>query len=200
MTEGVERITRRILGDAREIADAILAEATEKAARILAGSETAADDIRKRILEQAGREAEEQKRRIVGVAMLDARKNLLAAKQELIEQSFRQSLHDLANLEDGTYFAFIKEMLLAQVETGSETVILSPRDRERIPPGFWQGINQALLAAGKKGELTLSPEAREMQGGFILESDGVEMNCSLKSMLEIQRDELVPTIAGALFA
>lgn len=200
MTEGVERITRRIRGDAQDKADAILAEASQKADRIKADAESTAAEKRKRIMEQAAKEAEEQKRRIVGVALLDARKELLAAKQELIEEAFRQSLEKLANLEDQAYYRILKDMLLTQVRTGSETVILSPRDQERIPAGFWLEIKEALKRAGKKGELAPSGETREIQGGFILQAGGVEINCAFKSLLETQRDEIEPAVAGLLFA
>ncbi|MBS3942743.1 MAG: hypothetical protein KGZ32_00680 [Dethiobacter sp.] len=200
MTEGIERIVRRILDDAGKKADVIMDEAAQKADRVKAEAELKAAGKEKRILEQAAKEAEEQKRRIVGVALLDARKELLAAKQELLDKAFRQSLEDLANLEEPSYFGILKEMLLAQVITGRETVILSARDRERIPADFWREINEELKRSGKNGELTLSEETRAIQGGFVLQAGGVEINCSFKSLLDMQRDEIEPAVAGLLFA
>jgi len=200
MTEGADRIIRRILAEAEEKAEAVSAEASRKVDRIKTEAELAAADKQKRILEQAGKEAEEQKRRIIGVALLDARKELLAAKQELMERAFRQSLEKLVNLDEQLYFSVLKEMLLAQVKTGDENVVLSARDRERMPTDFWQEINEALKRAGKKGELLLSGEARSIQGGFILQAGGVELNCSFKSLLETRWDELEPAVAGLLFA
>ena len=175
-------------------------EAAQKADRIKAEADLKAVDKEKRILEQAAKVAEEQKRRIVGVALLDARKELLAGKQELLDKAFRQSLEDLANMDELSYYSILKEMLLAQVITGRETVILSARDRERIPADFWREINEELKRSGKNGELAPSGEIRAIQGGFILQAGGVEINCSFKSLLDMQRDEIEPAVAGLLFA
>jgi V/A-type H+-transporting ATPase subunit E len=199
MKEGAERICRRIEADARAKAEKISAEAAKKADIILSEAEKEAEKRREQILERAQKEAEEQKRRILGIARLDARKQMLAAKQELIKEALQQALEALMNLDEQDYFAVIKKMLLASIKTGEEVVILSPRDKARIPKNFWKEIQGELAAAGHKDKLLISKETFEISGGFILRSGGVEINNSFDSLLEMYRDELEMEAAAILF-
>ena len=199
MNDGAQRIIGRIMADATAAAEAERKEAAAKVAAIEAEAQKTAAARREQILAQAAKKAAEQKRRILGSAQLEARKELLSVKQQLIEEAFQQSLQELSNLELDAYQVVLHDLLLAVVETGSETIYLSPRDRERIPARFWKEINRDLKAAGKEGRLTLSGETRDIRGGFILESGGVEINCSFESLLELQRDELEPAVAKILF-
>ncbi|MGM0651179.1 MAG: V-type ATP synthase subunit E [Bacillota bacterium] len=199
MKEGAERIVRRIMDDAEAQAESIKKEAAEKAEAVKADARKKAERREENILEQARKEAEEQKRRIVGVAQLEARKELLAAKQDLISEAFDGTLEQLVNLDDREYLSIIKKMLLNLVETGKEQVLCSAADLKRIPDSFWQEVNQELAGQGKKGELTLSLEPREIKGGFVLKADDMEINCSFEALLAMKRDELEPEVAAVLF-
>jgi V/A-type H+/Na+-transporting ATPase subunit E len=199
MAEGAERIIRRILDDAAGKSETIKADAVEKAGAVEAEAKQKASRKQEQILEQARKEAGEQKRRIVGVAQLEARKDLLTAKQQLISEAFHISLDQLAGMDDSAYLSVIRNMLLSMVETGTETVVCSAADLERIPEDFWKEVNDALAGQGKKGELTLSKESREIRGGFILQAEGAEINCSFEALLEMQRDDLEPEVAAVLF-
>ncbi len=199
MKEGADRIVRRVLDDAQANADAIKEEATKKANSVEDEAKKKAERRKEHILEQARKTANEQKGRIIGVAQLESRKDLLAAKQEMIGEAFQKALDELVNLNDQDYLAVIHDLLINMTETGSETVIFSERDRKRISENFWQEVNKELSSKGKKGELKLSEETRDIKGGFILQSGGVEMNCSFESLLDMKRDELEPEIAGLLF-
>ncbi len=199
MKEGADRIVRRVLDDAHARAESIKTEAAEKAKSVEAEARQRATRKEEYILEQARKGAAEQKGRIVGVAQLETRKDLLAAKQEMIGEAFQKALTELLNLNDKSYFTVIRDLLLGMVETGSETVVFSERDKKRIPDEFWKEVNEALVSLGKKGELKLSEETKDIQGGFILQAGGVEMNCSFESLLEMKRDELEPEVADMLF-
>jgi len=199
MGEGAERIIRRILDDAKAREASIKTDAADRAGAVEAEAREEAARKQEQILEQAHKEAAEQKRRIIGVAQLEARKDLLAAKQELISEAFQKSLEQLAGLDDSSYLEIIRNMLLSLVETGTETVICSPADQKRIPDSFWKEVNEALVKKGKKGNLVPAKETRAITGGFILQAEGVEMNCSFESLLEMKRDQLEPEIASVLF-
>ncbi|MCJ7806424.1 MAG: V-type proton ATPase subunit E [Clostridia bacterium] len=199
MGEGAERIIRRILDDANSKAVAIKAAAKEKSTAVENEAKQKAARKQEQILEKASKEAEEQKRRIIGVAQLEARKELLAAKQELISEVFQKSLNQLVDMDERLYLATIRDLILKLVETGTETVLGSAIDRDRIPAVFWKEINETLVKQGKKGELKLSVDTRDIRGGFILQAEGVEINCSFESLLEMKRDQLEPEVAAVLF-
>ncbi len=199
MKEGAERICRRIRDDAGVKAENILAEAAKKADAMLFEAEKEAEKRREQILGRARKEAEEQKRRILGIARLDARKQMLGAKQELIKEALQQALAALLNLGEQDYFALLKKMLLVSITTGEEAVLLSPRDRARIPEDFWKELREELAAAGNNHQLLLSEETLEIPGGFVLRSGGVEINNSFNSLIEMYRDELEMEAAAILF-
>jgi len=196
---GAEKIVERILADARQQAEAIVAEAKEKAAGILAQGEKEAERSRQEILERARTTAEERRRRIVTIAELEGRKALLAAKEALLEEAFTTALQELQQLDVPTYQRIIRSLLLASVETGSEEVVVSPADKDRVTPAFIEKINKELRNQGRKGNLTLVVENRPLEGGFILRSGGVDINNSFAAILKMQRDELEPEVAAILF-
>ncbi len=200
MQEGAEKIIRQIREDTQQQVDALVSEANKTADRIIADAEEKAAGRKEQLIEKAEKEAAEQKRRILGVAQLEARKELLTAKQELIEKAFRESLQNLANLEEDKYFELIKKMLLVYAQGTNEEVIFSTADRARVPSGFLDAVNKELAEEGKKGKISLSEEERELQGGFILKSEGLEINCSFSSLLNMQRDELETEVASLLFS
>ena len=54
-------------------------------------------------------------------------------------------------------------------------------------------------AAGKGGALSLSRDAKEMSGGFILVYGGIEENCTIRALFDAERDELSDKVHGLLF-
>lgn len=200
MTGGADRIIKRILADAQTRAEEIKVDAARIMESIDSEARQKAAHGKKQILDQARKDAEEQKRRIIGMAQLDIRKELLSAKQNLIGEAFERSLEQLSEMDERYYLTVMKDMLLDWVETGAETVICSNRDRDRIPSSFWKEINDDLIKNGKKGELTLSSETRDIKGGFILQAEGIEINCSFESLLEMKKDDLEPAVAAVLFS
>ena len=199
MKEGAERIIKRVLDEAQHEATRIVTDAEKTAESMILAAKNKASAKKEHILEQAQKDAEEQKKRIIGVAELEARKEILGAKKELIGQSFGEALRQLGDMDEQAYLNFIKDLLLGLTETGTEKVAFSARDLKRIPDTFWQEVNEALVSAGKKGGLKPADEPADIKGGFILSSKEVEVNCSFEALLNIQRDELEPEIAAVLF-
>lgn len=196
---GAEKLNEKIISQATERAEKVLSEAKSRAEEIVNGAEKQADVRSKKILEQAQVEAGERRNRARTIAELDARKASLGAKEELIEDTFRQALARLQNQKPEEAQKIIQPMLLSTVQTGREEIIVSDRDRELFTPEFLAALNKALEKQGKEGKLILSEQTREIMGGFILRSGKVEINSSFDSILRMQRDHLEPAVAAALF-
>ncbi len=199
MNRGADRIVQRILADARSRAEALVAEAKEQATRVIDGAEKRAIDQQKQDLKQAELQAAEESRCILGSVQLEARKNMLQAKQDIIEAVFNRALNDFSNLDPESYFQLLGRLIVAASEKGDELVILSPRDKERVPAGFMEGINKQLLSTGHKGDLAVAEQTRDFSGGAILQAGGVEINSSFAALLEMYREELEPAVAALLF-
>lgn len=197
---GADKLKEKILAEAGSQAEEVLEEARKKAAAIIAKGEKEAAAKKESVLEQARAMGEERRRRAQTIAGLDARKAILAAKEDLIEATFGPALERLQGLDQKQYEDMIYPMLLAASQTGTEEVIVSAADVGRFTPELMGRVNQALKEQGKQGNLALSGETREMQGGFILRAGDVEVNNSFDSILRMQRDQLEPEVAAILFS
>jgi V/A-type H+-transporting ATPase subunit E len=197
---GADKLKEKILAEAESQAQVVLEEAQKKVAAITAKSEQGIAEKVASLLEMARLQGDERRRRAKTIAELDARKAILAAKEKMIEDTFKQALTRLSAMDQQQFEDLLFPMLLAASETGAEEVIVSPTDRERFTSEYLGRVNQALTQAGKLGNLILSDETRVMQGGFILRAGDVEINSSFDSVLRMQRDQLEPEVAAILFS
>ena len=88
---GIEKITARIQEDSQKEIDAILAEARAKADEITARARADAQAAGDEVMAQGRRAAAEREDRMASTAQMECRKAVLAAKQEVIEEAFRQA-------------------------------------------------------------------------------------------------------------
>jgi V/A-type H+/Na+-transporting ATPase subunit E len=192
-------ILRKIREDAEEEVARILAEAEEQARKTLAAAEAEAEAESRSILLAAEVEAEEEKRRILALERLEARRNLLAAKREMIDEVYAGVMERLRGLEDAAYLALVSRLILEAVETGEEKVLITPGDRGRITPEFIAGLNSELERSGKAGSLRVEEAGRDLGGGVLLRGEWTEVNCSFTELLESVKEEMEPIIVRELF-
>lgn len=196
--EGMDKITARIIADAeREIAE-IQRENDEKIEALTAEAQSAAEQESLELLTRGRRAAEERRERLSSSAAVECHKLELAAKQELLEETFATVVEQLCSLPRGEYLALIAS-LAAEAAEGGEQMILSPRDAEQYGTEVIAMANTALRAAGKRGKLTLSAETRPIPGGFILSSGDVELNCAFDTLVRLRREKLEKEVAKILF-
>ena len=192
---GIEKIIERISGDAQAEIDAILNEARAEAAEITAGYEAQAKAEADEILARGERSAAEREERLVSMTQLECRKALLAARQEVIDDSFRQALKKLLELPEEDYVALLVKLAVQAAPKGTGKLIFSQADRARMGKAVVMAANEKL-----NGSLTLSEEARPMSGGFVLSDGAVEVNCSFETLVRLQKAELTGKVAGVLFS
>jgi V/A-type H+-transporting ATPase subunit E len=195
----IDRITKKIMEDAEAEAKEILTKAEDEIETVKADTAETIAAIEGKAREEAAKEAEEQKRRIISRAQAEMRKELLAEKQKLIDESFRKAFTSLAELNAEKYSALMKKLLLQSVEEGDEEVILASHDRGVDWSGLVSDVNRQLSAQNRKGALILSGETREMAGGFVLRKGRKEINCDLKLIVESVREELEFEVAHILW-
>lgn len=196
--EGMDKITARIIADAeREIAE-IQRENDEKIEALTVEAQSAAEQESLELLTRGRRAAEERRERLSSSAAVECHKLELAAKQELLEETFAAVVEQLCSLPQEEYLALIAS-LAAEAAEGGEQMILSSRDAEQYGTEVIAMANTTLRAAGKRGELTLSAETRPIPGGFILSSGDVELNCAFDTLVRLQREKLEKEVAKILF-
>ena len=203
---GIEKITGQIDADVQKEIDAALDQARAQAKEIEARYESQAQTQGEALRRKGEQDAALRRERLVDVARLEARKTLLAAKQDLVGQAFDLALKKLLELPDQEYIALLAKLAVAASRTGREQVIFSQKDRSRYGKQAVTMANDMLAkkagprAAESAGMLTLAEEARPMAGGLILRDGRVETNCSFEVLIHLQRDTLSAEVARALFA
>ena len=60
-------------------------------------------------------------------------------------------------------------------------------------------VSSATAQITGTGLLTLSPETRNIKGGFILVDGNVEVNCAFETLIRLQREKLERAVADVLF-
>lgn len=194
--DGIEKIIDRISGDAQREVDDVLAQARAEADKILsqyqAQAQAEADDI----LARGQKAAVERGERLASVAQLECRKDVLRAKQEVIEEAFQLAMDKLTQLPQEAYVSLLADLAVEASSKGNEKLIFSVADRARVGKAVVVAANEKL---GDKGQLTLAQETRPMQGGFILSDGAVEVNCTFETLVRLQRGTLSTQVAGVLF-
>ena len=203
---GIEKITSQIDADVQKEIGAALDQARAQAKEIEARYESQAQTQGEALRRKGEQDAALRRERLVDVARLEARKTLLAAKQDLVGQAFDLALKKLLELPDQEYIALLAKLTVAASRTGREQVIFSQKDRSRYGKQAVTMANDMLAkkagprAAESAGMLTLAEEARPMAGGLILRDGRVETNCSFEVLIHLQRDALSAEVARVLFA
>ena len=173
---GLEKMKSQILEEAQSSAKEILDNARSEAEKIKAEARERAEAQCGRISEKSQAEVKTLEERSVSSCGLQRRKALLEAKQEVISAVLDKAYEKLTGADDETYFDIIRKML-----------------RKFVPA-------QKGIAKEKGGELNLSKESREVEGGFVLIYGGIEENCTFKAMFSSRRDELADKVHALLFS
>ena len=194
--KGTEKIIAHIQSDAQAQCDAVLAAATAKCDAIREDfAKQAAEAYAERI--RAGvKSCADEGESAARLARMEAKKSLLAVKQEMISRSFDKAAQMLVSLPEEQYVALLAKLAAAASVTGEEEIVLNAADRARVGEAVVKAANAKL---GGKGKLKLSDATGEFDGGLILRRGNIEVNCTTALLVELCRGEMSAAIAGVLF-
>jgi V/A-type H+-transporting ATPase subunit E len=193
------KLRQKITGDAEAEASKIVEEGTSEAKAILDAAQDEADKISSDFRVKAEAEAKEYVRRQVSLRELEARKAVLTEKGKVIDQVFDQVLDELRRRDRDGGYSLTRDLLLKAIEVGDEEIIVSPEDRGSISGSFLKDLNKELTTTGRRGEVTLSEETRNIRGGFVLRRGRTESNSTFETLLSMLRDDVETEVAGLLF-
>ena len=196
---GIDRITDRIEADAREQAKAIIAEAEAKCAEIRKENEKKAQERYLQLIRNGTKDCESGLERRKSAAEMDAKKSVLALKQDCVAEAFDMAKQRLADMPEDSYVGFLASLAASAAADGSGEIVLSARDRERCGKAVLERANAALAAKGLTPALTLAADSREISGGLILRQGGVEVNCSIEALVEALKGPMTADVARTLF-
>lgn len=195
----LEKLLEKIENDAREESRRILAEAEEEAARIKREAEEEARQEAESIARSFHARAENERLRIISQARLDGRIDLLAAKDQVLEEAFREVSESFRKLPPEGYRSWLKSVIVGGVTSGREVLVPSPHDRELLAGGLLEELNVELRSKGLAGELRLAEEDAPFDRGVILRGEKTETNLSAQAVLQRLREENEEEVSRILF-
>ena len=92
------------------------------------------------------------------IADMEAKKSVLALKQEMVEAAFEAAKAYIAELPREQYTEFLARMASEASENGTEELVLNASDKAELGKAVCKRANEKLAAAGKLGKLTLSED------------------------------------------
>ena len=193
-----EKITQRILEEAREKAQAIRAEAESAAGSVVSEARERAQILTQKAEAAAKDSLSDAERRFVAVAELDAKKYRLGAKIQVLDEAFREAESAFLAMEPAAYRAVYERIVLSAVSSGREG-IAPAADETRLDQGFVDGVNATLRAQGRTGDLVLMPKREDISGGLILLEGSMEINLSTAAVMRQVREEIEGQTADLLF-
>lgn len=196
---GIEKITERIAAQNDTDIKALMNRAEAQAKAVYESYAAAADDDYKATVKKGEKDARERVERLGSVAQLEARKLQLAAKQEMLEKAFELAYQKLLSLPEDRYAELLTRLAVGASTTGSEALIFSQTDRSRYGKRVVIAANEQLGKEGRPGNLTLSEESRDFQGGLYVQDGNVETNCTFRALIRLQRQNTAKDVAAVLF-
>ena len=191
----VQDILKKIKSDAEANASGIVAEGKAAGQKVLADAQTDIDAQKEKLMARARQHADEERNRIITLARLAARRELLNEKQGLIDRVFDETRKKILAMDAGEYRKLMRSFIESSVDTGNEEVIVDASERH-IDQAFLDEVSRSL---GKGSGLKLSSEKRAIAGGFILREGKVETNCALDTILRDARERVETDVAAILF-
>lgn len=190
---GLERITSRIEAEAQSEINDILDAGKAETRRIVDSWRERIEAETLALTEQSEKAAAEREERLKSAAEMDARKTILQAKQEMVDEAYTLALDKLCKLPEDEKAALLADLLVRASSTGSEEALFSEADRA---VGM-KAVEKANAASGK--HIALSKETAPIRGGFILRDQNVEVNCAFETLVRLQKTETAGAVAKILF-
>ena len=217
---GLEKITNRILEDAKASADKIISDANEKAAEIYAAAEKKKQDITNDIFDSAMREGET----IINTAKSTLDRNckaiVMSMKTSMVDKAFEEAKNEILALDSEKYAQLMTQLLCrvlsARIDEEKESmrlygedispeayeVIMNKKDRDGQGVYIVAGVRRATvgkITGTVLDKVTLSNEVANISGGFILRMGRMEINASLEAIIADFKEQLTPEIMELLF-
>lgn len=196
---GIDKITARIEADAVAEAAALAQETQSRCAQIAADAEKQAQERYWLRVREGMKSVEDRAARLASTADMEAKKSILAFKQETVASAFDAAKAQLLSMPKAEYAAFLADKAAAASVSGDEELIFNAKDRESCGADVTAAANAALAAAGKTAALTMAAETGDFCGGLIVRRGSVTTNCTVDALLEQARETMAGEIAALLF-
>ena len=194
MATGLDRIIERIREDAQRRADETVETARADAEKLLAEAAQQAEAEAADLLDAARKETAVAAERAQTSAEFSRRKEVLAAKQDAIRAVVSEARARLAATPDAEYFEVLLHLLQKNAAPGKAEMRFAAKDLARKPADFDRKVSEIPGA-----QITVSPVPAQIEDGFLLVYDGIDINCTFDALFSAQADELSDIAGRVLF-
>lgn len=196
--------------DATPILTKLKEDAAKQASDIINAAKQRTDEIKQQtnkrisLMHEKNRarfdnEAAAMQDRMLRMGELESKKDLLSSKRELVSDAFDRAIGLLYALPDKEKKEFFLKQILS-LAAGDEALVPADRSRQLFDEHFILEINEALKNSGKNGLIRLSHDNSVFGTGFILQKNGIEINCTFEALVNSKRLELEGKVAKILFS
>ena len=221
--KGIEKITEKIISEARAEAASITDAAREKALAISRSYAEKAADVRSSLDEAAATEAKAIATRTKASLETVQRTALLAEQAAIIDEVFADAYKSIRELDDEKYVAFLTTLAASALAEMTDTaeknlelygpdedaeeiekyeLLLCKADRDKYAESILESIRRSVIGRVPSEiieKLTVSKEVANIDGGLILRYGSIESNCSLSLLFERTRARLEGQVSKLLF-
>jgi len=194
---GLESIIKSIEMKSSQEIDKIKEGANQEREKILIQAEKEADKIKDEIKEGFKKEGEDEKKKRVIRARSKEKKEILNLKRELINEVFKLAEKEISSLNKEEYLALLKDSLLANIDSGNEEIVFSPKDKKLIEGEFINNLRENLKEKGEK--IKISYGLNEEERGFVIIKEEMQINRTFSNFFSFLREELEIEVAKRLF-
>ena len=187
MSDG-QNLINKILADAKKQAEKITAEAQAEAENIINEAENKAKAEMAKLNSASDAEAKKAASKEISSAEMRARKLILSQKQACLKEVLEEVENKLSSLDEEQYCNMIIKMLQHSEYDSDCQVILSKTDKNTFA--------ERLINSG----YNVSEETAAIDGGFIVRKGDIEYNYSFKSVISVEKEEILQLASGILFA
>lgn len=184
---GLEKILKEISASAEAEAEEILTIANREAAEIKIQCEkdklSLAESLKKETQDACMRLSSASE----ATAASEARRIILAAKTNAINKTIEYLKEEIKNSED--YFDILLTLIKNNSEAKDGIIYFNQKDLKRLPEGYAEKIQSVA-----KGNIAVSPSTVDLDAGFIIKYDKIEINCSINSLFEEKKNSLFDII------
>ncbi|HNX15082.1 MAG TPA: V-type ATP synthase subunit E family protein [Oscillospiraceae bacterium] len=192
---GIESIKNKIEADGAAQSERMLAAAKVEAARIKRENEVKIAELKSQTDAKMTAVRAQKQRIAASNASLAVRKEMLAAKKELIDRVCDEAVKRIAAFNPAEYEKAILDLFAQCTIEGGEQIRLSENAKAKLGEGIIGKMNAAL--SGKK--VILGTFTSEIADGFIVQGKNSRQVCTFEAALELDRDKIEAQIAKILF-
>lgn len=193
---GLDKIVGEIEQESKDGVNAILDEARKKADKITGEAEKEIHAAEKEIADRAAATAAQALKQADEAGDIIKRRCLLAAKQEIIEETLLAAKKKLYELSDSDYAAFLEKLIIENADQGRGVITFGKEDAGRLPEGFVDQVSAKLTDGRSVAE---GNSVADFAHGFILSYEGSYENVSIDELFLAKKDELTDIIKETIF-